>query len=73
MRNAAPSDCLSTRIARVGGALDRGEWASAHALLGGLQQCGQHHSCPNGEACALAAEMLMADLRGMVRDQTVAA
>lgn len=73
MRNAALSDCLSTRIARVGGTLDRGEWASAHALLTGLRQCSQQRGCPDGEACALAAEMLMADLRRMVRDQTVAA
>lgn len=73
MRNDASSECLSTRIARAGGALDRGEWASAHTVLTGLRQCGQGQGCPDGEACALAAEMLMADLRRMVRDQTVAA
>lgn len=72
MLSAAPPDCFSTRIARVGRAVDQGEWASSHALLTGLRQCGLRHGCPDGDACADAAELLMGDVRGMVGDQVVA-
>lgn len=69
MLTAAPTDCFATRIARAGRAVDRGEWASGHAMLTGLHACGLRHGCRDGEACAAAAELLMEDVRCMVSDQ----
>lgn len=62
-------DCFSTRLARVGRHVDRGEWASGHAILSGLRQCALRHGCPHGDNCATAAELLMGDVRSLVRDQ----
>lgn len=61
--------CFSTRIARVGRHVDRGEWASGHAILSGLRQCAQRNGCPERETCAVAAELLMGDVRSLVREQ----
>jgi len=63
------SECFSSRIARAGRHVDRGEWASGHAILNGLRQCAARHGCEVGESCAMAAEMLMGDVRAMLREQ----
>lgn len=72
MVHAAALDCFPSRIARAGRAVDRGEWATSHALLIGLRQCALRQGCADGEACAAAAELLMGDVRCLVRDQSVA-
>lgn len=69
MALALPPDCFSARLAQVGRHVDRGEWASGHALVLGLRACSLRHGCPDGESCAVAAELLMGDLRGLVRDR----
>lgn len=69
MPTAAPIDCFATRIARAGRAVDQGEWASGHAMLTGLYECGLRHGCRDGEACAAAAELMLEDVRCMVGDQ----
>ena len=73
MVSAVSPGCFQARIARVGRHVDRGEWASGHWLLAGLRQCSLRHGCPDGAACSAAAELLLGDLRGLVRDQAVAA
>lgn len=70
---AVSPGCFPARIARIGRHVDRGEWASGHALLVGLRRCSLRRGCGEGESCAAAAELLMGDLRGLVRDQNVAA
>jgi hypothetical protein len=65
----ASANCLSSRLNGVGRHVDRGEWASGHAILSGLRRCGQRGGCPAGKACAVAADRLMADLRHRLRDQ----
>lgn len=65
-------DCFHSRVARVGRAVDRGEWASGHALVSGLRQCGLRQGCPDADACAAAAELLMGDVRKLLREQAVA-
>lgn len=67
-----PPACFSARIARIGRHVDRGEWASGHALLVGMRQCSLRHGCADGEACAFAVELMMGDLRGLVGDHAVA-
>jgi hypothetical protein len=62
-------ECLSSRIARAGRHVDRGEWASGHAILSGLRRCAQRGGCPVGESCATAAELLMGDVRRLLCDQ----
>lgn len=71
MSVAVPAACFPARIALVGRYVDRGEWASGHALLTCLRQCAARAGCPDGDACGVAVELLMADLRGLVREQTV--
>ncbi len=63
------SECFSSRIARAGHHVDRGEWASGHAILSGLRQCAARHGCEAGDSCALAAEMLMGDVQVLLREQ----
>lgn len=60
---------MTTRIARAGHHVDRGEWASGHAILMGLRECGRNGGCAQAPSCAAAADLLLGDLRGMVRDQ----
>lgn len=73
MTTAHDPDCLATRIAWAGRHVDRGEWASGHAILSGLRQCAARPGCPSAASCALAADMLMGDLMGLVRDENRAA
>lgn len=61
-------NCLSQHLARGGGHMGRGEWASSHAIASGLRRCAQRCGCPDGRMCALAAETLMGKIREMVRD-----
>ena len=65
----APSDCFHSRIARVGGHMDRGEWASGHAILAGLRDCSQRGGCLAGDDCAAAAELLLCDIRCLLDDR----
>lgn len=73
MAVAPESDCFTTRLSQAGRHVDLGEWASGHALLTRLRRCAARGGCAEGERCALAAEMLLADLQGMVREQKAAA
>lgn len=72
MLSLAPADCFSNRLARVGRAVDRGEWANGHALIDTLRKCRVRHACSDGEACADAAELLMAEVRTHTGEQRVA-
>lgn len=65
----ASPDCFPVRIAQAGRHVDRGEWASGLVLLLRLRQCARRFGCPDGDACADAAELLLGDLRVLVRDQ----
>lgn len=64
----ASPDCFPTRIARAGRHVDRGEWASGHAILSNLRQCALRGGCQAGDNCAAAAELLMCDIRGLLGD-----
>jgi hypothetical protein len=64
-----PLDCFPTRISRAGRHVDRGEWASGHAILTGLRDCAQRGGCRAGDNCAAAAEMLLCDIRGLLDDR----
>ena len=64
----ASPDCFPIRISRAGRHVDRGEWASGHAILSGLRDCALRGGCHAGADCAAAAELLLCDIRGMVGD-----
>lgn len=66
---ATPPDCFHNRIARAGGHVDRGEWASGHAILAGLRDCAQRNGCPAGDDCAAAADLLLCDIRCLLNDR----
>jgi hypothetical protein len=59
-------DCFPTRIARAGHHVDRGEWASGHAILAGLRDCAVRGGCRFSDNCAAAAELMICEIRGMV-------
>ncbi|MBC7905187.1 MAG: hypothetical protein H7Y60_00355 [Rhodospirillaceae bacterium] len=49
--------------------MDRGEWASGHAILAGLRDCSQRGGCLAGDDCAAAAELLLCDIRCLLDDR----
>lgn len=67
--SAVPCDCLPSRLARASRHLDRGEWASGHFILSGLRACASRGGCPEGGACAAAAELMLGDIRSLVGER----
>jgi hypothetical protein len=66
---AVNADCLSTRISVAGRHVDRGEWASGHAIASRLLRCSQASDCSLRGDCACAAELLLCDIRRMLDGQ----
>lgn len=65
MHSSTP-DCFPPRIARAGQHLDRGEWATGHAIALGLLKCASHDGCTEKEDCAGAASTLLVDVRRLL-------
>jgi hypothetical protein len=61
--HSATPDCFPPRIARAGQHLDRGEWATGHAIASGLLKCAAGGGCAKKTDCACAAATLIGNLR----------
>lgn len=60
---SATPDCFPPRIARADQHLERGEWATGHAIASGLLKCASGGGCPKRTDCAFAASALIGSLR----------
>lgn len=56
----------SPRIAWAGARVERGEWASGHAIASGLLTCARQTNCPMRDDCACAAEKLLCSIRRLL-------
>lgn len=59
-------DCFPNRIARAGQHLDRGEWASGHAIASALLKCASNGGCSVRGDCACAASRMLGHVRQLL-------
>lgn len=59
-------DCFPRRVALAGERIERGEWASGHAIASGLLQCALRGGCLYRGDCASAANTLLCHLRSLL-------
>lgn len=57
--------CLP-RLEWAGALVDRGDWASGHAIAAGLLTCARQTKCPRRAVCAGAVESLICDIRRLL-------
>lgn len=54
------------RIAWAGARVERGEWASGHAIASNVLTCARQTNCPKRHECACAAEKLICSIRRLL-------